>query len=373
MRLDSVIPRPELRALLVERLTTTGVLLYGPRRIGKSTLLEELASDPPHGWHAVRVDLEGCLEDPVRGLADELRRRLGAASLVVGPTLADRVSSLEVAGVGATLRDPSPVAAWAAVEDDLGTALAALGDQQLVVGFDEVPWWLDAITEREGPAGARAALAVLRRLRQRPEFAQRLRFVLTGSIGLAGLAQAIGASAEINDLGTVVVDPMTPVEGATLFETELLARSRRCSSAAATYAATLAGGSPHWIKVLAAAVGPGGAPGVADVDAAAETLLVPAQRKSFADEASEHFRRRHPELRTALVAILDGLSGADGGHPLEAAITAGIAAQPGLSRAQARDCVWLLADGFYLHLDPGDRLSWVNPLFRRWWLRYGGT
>jgi hypothetical protein len=108
------------------------------------------------------------------------------------------------------------------------------------------------------------------------------------------------------------------------------------------------------------------------VDAAVGSLLVPEQRRLFADEGQEHFRRRHADLYPALVAILEAVSADDDGHQLEAAITAALAADDRLTRRRAEECVWLLVDGFYLNVR-GDRLSWVNPLFRRWWLRYGGV
>jgi uncharacterized protein len=357
---------------LLGHLSDASVLLFGARRIGKSTLLEDLVQNRPSLWRAVRVDLEGCLRRPVEALAQGLQTQLRAADLVAGPSrVIERVASVEVAGVGASLREVEAVTGWPAVERDLLEALTRLNGDGLIVALDEVPWWLDAIVEQEGEAAARSALASLRRIRQVSVFADRVRWVLTGSIGLAGLASSLGASAELNDLATQQVEPMTPEEGATLFETEATSRNKSCTPSSARYAARLAGGSPHWIKMLAASLGPGGAASDTDVDLAVETLLVPAQRKLLADEGSEHFRRRHPGLRRALVAILEQLSGSDGPHSMESAVSAALASDADLTRAQAKECVWLLVDGFYLRSD-GDQLSWVNPLFRRWWLKYGG-
>src|SRR5262249_50326759 len=156
-------------------------------------------------------------------------------------------------------------------------------------GLDEVPWWLDTIEERSGASEARSALATLRRIRQAPVFHQRLRMVLTGSIGLAGLAEALEASAELNDLATMLAPPMTEDEGASLFETEVAARGGVCNREAARHAARSAGGSPHWVKVLAVQVGQD-ASTAARVDAAMDALLVPQHRALFADEGREHFR-----------------------------------------------------------------------------------
>jgi hypothetical protein len=110
-----------------------------------------------------------------------------------------------------------------------------------------------------------------------------------------------------------------------------------------------------------------------DIDAAADLLLAPTLRKQFADEGREHFKRRHPEQMPALLAILEALSGDDTGLPAQAALNAARAALPDASAADARECLYLLIDGFYLGEASDGSLSWVMPLFRRWWLRYGGV
>lgn len=314
----------------------------------------------------------GLLDAPVDGLAEALHQALVERALIrPPPALVDRVAELGVAGTSVSLREAARATGWNRVEEDLRAAVAHPNVVRLVVALDEVPWWLDAITETSDASAARSALATLRRLRQTPPLDEKLRMVLTGSIGLAGLAATLNASAELNDLHTVEVPPMTEDEGAALFESEVTARGTKCTSEAARQATQLAGGSPHWLKVLASNIGQSGASRAEDIDAAAEKLLVPQQRQLFADEGQEHFRRRHADLYPALIAILDAMSDADH-HPLEAAVSAALAADPGLSRRRAEECVWLLVDGFYLHLT-GSSLAWVNPLFRRWWLKYGGA
>ena len=55
--------------------------------------------------------------------------------------------------------------------------------------------------------------------------------------------------------------------------------------------------------------------------------------------------------------------------PLSALVTAGLRA--GLTaRAEAEHAIMQLVDEFYLDTE-GDRLRFSNPLFRRWWERFG--
>jgi len=372
MEINDLIPRPVIRAELVEALRVGSVLLYGPRRVGKSTLLDLLGAEPPSRWICLRIDLEGSLEQPVEGLAELLRSHLVQAGLIGASALAERIEGVQAAGVGVTLREGLQRSPWAQMEDDLLRVVGAMEADLLVIALDELPWWLDAVAERDEPATARGALASLRRMRQRRGLAGRLRVVLTGSIGLAGQASELGASAELNDLTTIVMPPMSVEEGATLFEAELTARSLPCCPEAARCATTLAGGSPYWIKRLAAACGRAGALDVGAVEVASEALLAPALRKQFTDEGREHFRRRHTRVMPALLAMLEAVSGADRGNPRQAALNAGLSVQPELTMGETRECLYLLMDGFYLCEGPQDTLDWVNPLFRRWWLRYGG-
>jgi hypothetical protein len=201
---------------------------------------------------------------------------------------------------------------------------------------------------------------------------ERIRWILTGSIGLAGLASDLNASAELNDLDTLEIGPLDPTQGATLFEMELTSTRKVCTAEVAKYAAQLAGGIPHWVKVLASRVRAPGARTKDDIEDAVARLLEPQLRKSFSDEGAEHLQRRHPDRVVAMMAILEALSGQDEGGSFQGALTAAQAAQPELSHKASRDCIFLLIDGYYLRKSMDGSLSWVNPLFRRWWLRYGG-
>ena len=53
-----LIDRPVLRQHLLSTLRRKSMLLYGPRRVGKSTELDRLVTKPPPGQRVVRIDLE---------------------------------------------------------------------------------------------------------------------------------------------------------------------------------------------------------------------------------------------------------------------------------------------------------------------------
>ena len=58
----SLFGRDEDLAALEEQLLAGGVLLVGPRRIGKTELLKQLCRKPPRDTVPVRVDLEGLVD-----------------------------------------------------------------------------------------------------------------------------------------------------------------------------------------------------------------------------------------------------------------------------------------------------------------------
>lgn len=372
MTQDSLLPRTDLLEHIHDSLRRSSVILHGPRRVGKSTTIEQLAARQGTGLRVVRIDLEGHLEHPVASLVEQVHRRMVEIDLLRGPTILDQVQSVQGGPIGVSLRDRPTPQAWQAMERDLLVAVDGLDSDLLVIALDEVPWWLDALEEQR-PGQARAALGALRRIRQERALKDRVHFILTGSIGLAGQAAELGASAELNDMETLSVPPMEPELAATLFETELTSDGRPCAGDAARAAAALAGGSPHWVKRLASLVDRHGASTPAAVEAAVERLLAPGLRRELSDEGREHFQRRHPGAWPAMAAILDALSGGDVDQPWQGAVNAALATRPDFTTRQAEVIIYLLIDGFYLRRQEDGGLAWVNPLLRRWWLRYGGA
>ena len=107
----------------------------------------------------------------------------------------------------------------------------------------------------------------------------------------------------------------------------------------------------------------------AEVDEAVEQLLSPRMRHLFDDEGNAHLQRRHGDRAPALKAMLSAASATDVGVPRATLLTAGM--RGGLSgRSDAERALLQLADEFYLAQHEG-RYRFQNPLFRRWWERFG--
>ncbi len=188
---------------------------------------------------------------------------------------------------------------------------------------------------------------------------------------MAGLAIAVGATAELNDLSPKTLAPLRPKHGAELFIREAQGLGLRVSQEAALAAHDAAGGSPHWIKQIgqqlprsAEDLGPDA------VVLAIEALLAPPLRDLFEDDLRQHLFRRHPSRADLLMAILDAAAAGSDGAPQPALVAAALQARPGLDRRSAEEAICTLVDEFYL---AGDDvwLRMANPLHQQWWAKYG--
>lgn len=360
------------RDVLVESLWTTlrstSVLMFGQRRVGKSRLLDYMETQPRLGTHLVRVDLEGL--STVDGAVQRIVDRI--AEPRPGIELASRVQGIEVAGVGVQLAQPEVVDPWLRLHRELRRSLSEGGG--LVVALDEVPWWLDRLEEAHS-GGARTALAQLRHLAD-DRLLDQVRWILTGSVGLAGRAAQWGASADINHLEPVVVPPLDDVAGSTLFETEVVAHGCSADLLAAREAHRIAGGLPHWIKALAsgacATVGSGQRVDVAAVTAELERRLGTLFRHALEEEMHTHFTRRwSPRELAVRNAVLDQVAPHTEPAPRRGIVAAALSLLgSGHSPREVEDVILRLIDEFYL-VEQGDRVLFTVPLYSLWWARWG--
>jgi len=355
-------------------------LLTGPRRIGKTELLKHLAQHPREGWRVVRIDVQAA-RDTQEGLA-RLRDGLNRANL--GPKVlakaAGQVESLQIAGVRASIRAKNLPDVWSQMGTDLAAALSHLKEKQrLVIALDEVPWWVAEIRKLEGDNAARTALSGLRHLRERDDLKPRTRWILTGSVGLTGLAKALNASAEINDvLPQVLLGPLKSAAGQTLFEMLTTDRGLQCDADASKLGCAEAGGSPHWIRWLAGRA----ASRVQEAGSKVTTQHVQGAladiesdrlgRVLFDDEGRVHLLKAHgPDDARIAAAILTAAAEAQG--PISTSEIQS-AAQQVMSRPDRRKVEQIgssLINAWYLDEVGDGSLRFVNPLFQRWWGKFG--
>lgn len=185
------------------------LLLSGPRRLGKTSLLKHFANHArTNGARVVYVDVSGATDELglIERLLRELRSLEGAG---VPKTVSKRVTralagleSLKVSIVELKQRaDGRPP--WRQGADELEEILNALGRSRspwfLLV--DELPVLLKHLSEDDA-TGQRVErlLSWCRELRQTAGGAARVRWVFCGSIGLSAMTNRLGLTHTINDL-----------------------------------------------------------------------------------------------------------------------------------------------------------------------------
>jgi hypothetical protein len=160
-----------------------GIYMNDLRRIGKTQILVKMHAAPPAGWHPLKRDLGGL--HTAAEFAAQVYRDAAELLSPMKRTLRGLVTVLkDVEAVGVLKLRSGEAAPWkevlARTFRDLDAEMADLRER-VVFLWDEVPYLLENIAKREGSAVAMEVLDALRALSQDYD---RVRLVLTGSIGL---------------------------------------------------------------------------------------------------------------------------------------------------------------------------------------------
>jgi hypothetical protein len=377
-----MIGRSRDRQRLVELMGESSVLMKGPRRVGKTTLLKHLAVQPPVGWTLVRVNVEVAktLDEGIETIKGALQER----GLVPGrwKEIAKTVKKLGYGGVEIDLRGLAARDPQARLLGLVSTALGRLGPSgRLGLLLDEVPWWLDRIQKpragfgaRQGEDEARQTLGLLHGLTTHEGLMARLRVVLTGSVGLRPIARLLDCDEYLAHLEDYELLPLDELAGAALFEANLPDRDLEPDACARAH--QLAAGIPEWIVQLAGYVARGETPVRSpDVERAAERFLGSGDiSRPFDRERRRHLKLRYGnEDAAVMVKILDVVADRDGPTPVDGLVLVAMSQSAGgMDERCARSLVDRLVGAYFLiHVEEGKDVAFHTPLFKQAWRRYG--
>lgn len=208
------------RATVVEHLkgilTNDDILLLGPRRIGKtSTARAVMASVKAQGWRTIEINVASCIDE--RGFLDKLETALkpelasfsGRALGVVGEAfgkISGRIKSVKIpvpgsGSVGIELNDEG-TEDWTKVASDV-LHLIAQADERWLIYVDELPILLFTIIRNDPQNGVQRVRRFLdwfrNDVRALPD-AHKVRWLISGSVGLDTLVQEHGMADTINSL-----------------------------------------------------------------------------------------------------------------------------------------------------------------------------
>lgn len=356
------------------------VLLLGPRRVGKSSMLRHLKKTAPsHGFIPVEMSLAGITEEV------QVIQRLYAAigrhaqgkqivKMVAGGPLNKFFQRFRKLGFGPVSFELEASAAthWAELGESLTEALGQRPDTKWLFLLDEVSLLVQHLLEKD-PVRARTFLNWLRELRIGPRAARQNRWFITGSIGLPTITRAVSLSDTINDLHSPF-DHYGPFsqETARSFLKEL---AKQHSLPLADEMEQHILNRVEWLipfhlqNVFSRLRGLGQPVTAQSIDGVMDSLANSGALFSFWEErVRKHLRQ--PESKCAL-AILDPIARDPTGatqETLSQTLAKLIADQDERLKVLRFLLDLLIADGYLVHVE--GRHRFLSPLLREYWRRH---
>lgn len=360
------------------------ISMPGPRRLGKTFVLDRLLeAAPSHKWTAVKVEVAGCRD--TRAFFRQLCSRIGSKKAA-----GKRATDWLLQRLGQAVDPRTDTAGnWyqAFISLDHETYFERLikamhedERRRWVLLIDELPIFLKALHDQgaQGVEVARNFMNLTSRLRvDYPK----VRWLITGSIGLEPLAQAgnymgVLAKYHIYQLPTLseaqacdfVIDLAQTgrlVERSVITRAEASAIVRATGWLSAYYLEAVA-------KKLTGAPAESAAQADAHVEDAMKRLLEPAELPTFA-VWEEHLRKHYRDgERVIALAVLNALAPYPDGRDIDALLVA--VKKPELTKSTLRNLLMRLdAEGFIV-IDNWDSetplATFRNVLLRRWWQRF---
>lgn len=365
------------------------VVLSGPRRLGKTSLLQRLVDDSSaRGWHAVLVDLQG--HSSVEGMLSELERRLPDGAIVrwleavkrTTGRAADRLRKVEINlpggfGGGLDLQAP-PTASWASQAHRLQARLAS---QPVLILVDEFSVFLEKLIARDR-AGAEQLLGWLRTWRCASNV--QCRFVFSGSIGINTLLTRQKFITYFNDCFDFRLQAFSRAEATAMVREELVRECRPHAAEVPDHICDRVGWlSPYYVNLLLleslrAARDRETEQGVSaspvlktDVEDGYERLL--AVRSRFVHWAQRLERDLAPLELSIAMKVLASVSRKPEGltrRQLLARLNV-VEPDPGVRSERLERALWHLEEDGYVSTER-DRVQFLSFLLRDYWHRNHG-
>ncbi len=378
---------------LWDALMKNNALLLAPRRMGKTSVMDNLVDNPRHDFRVISINVESfetptefflelldaLKEDQPDYVRDHLAKGLGYLKKALG-----RIEGVSVSEFKLSLRKLDN---WEREWRERGQNLfnrIEHGDMRILFIIDEFPDML--INMRKKDAGAMEAfLQFFRTVRQQRE--SKMRWLIAGSVNVRGTLAQYGLLPTINDLQAVPLPPFTADETAEFVVTMLGDRQVNYDPMIIPHIQLLLGEPVpfflqmltqqmhrHWKQHKRALT-------TADVDVVFERDLL----GELARDRLQHFRERifvyYPdEERDAACEVLDMLSLSTHGISRDALFQyyRVVEAQKTVPRAGNvlekgyDNLLYLLQSDFYVDEASKGLWNFKSTLLKRWWAKYYG-
>lgn len=211
------------------------IQITAPRRVGKTSILWYLLDNNIAERHYVYVDTESVADAShfyrklLEGILNNSRIsrsiKLKTGLEDKGNRFFQKIKSIKLFNAALEFNHEPEVRDYYEEFQNFLTGYASVEDIELVLLIDEFPQTIENIRKKDADAAVNF-LQRKRELRLDPVISKNVRFIYTGSIGLNQTVSAINATATINDLASIEVEPLSEAEALELFHKLLHTQSR---------------------------------------------------------------------------------------------------------------------------------------------------
>jgi hypothetical protein len=375
---EQVVGRNQLIRQFWEILSEQSLIINAERRMGKTSIIRKMESEPLGDRIAIYQDLEGIktplefVDTVLNGVKNYLSRVKKTQNWL--NELNKSLGGMEIGGLIKLPASREPD--WKPILTQTFADLVKHQSGQVVFLWDEVPFMLDKIKQNQGEQVATDVLDILRQLRQTHPA---LRMVYTGSIGLHHVLSSFknqGYGGEpTNDMAIMDVPPLAEEQGTILTAQLLKGEGINCPMGIETTAKAIALSVdciPFYIQNLVRKLKEQGIP---------ENLhLAPIVEDALIDPNNlwrmEHYRERINKYylldeRKYAIAILDILGNSD--YPLafnKLLNSLSVELEQNPEKEMTRKVLNFLQKDYYLTRDRRENdfnYRFRHPLIKRYW------
>jgi hypothetical protein len=357
------------------------ISMHGPRRLGKTFLLDRLSdAAPAHGWIAMKVELAGCTD--TRAVFRELCGRIGKARSG-GQRAIDWVKQRfsqfaePRTEAGGTWYQPFIGVDHEAYFERLIAAMHDDPEHRWILLIDELPIFLKVLHDR-GPTGVAAACDFMNQVSRLRQKYPRVRWMITGSIGIEPLAQVGNYMGVLAKFETFELKPLTKEQAKDFVKDiasqgHLLHRQEITEAEAQALIEAVGWRAAYYLDALAQKLeGPletEREPAKLAIDAAVNRLVKLSESAKFGTW-EEHLHKHYLDSdRSIAFSVLNMLARDAQGADIDGLLST--LQRTDLTRDRLTKVLMRLnSEGFIAVDDWGydaPRCNFLNPLLRLWW------
>jgi len=208
------------------------LLLSAPRRVGQTSIIHYIKDNPTEEYYCVYVDTEDVTDSQtffkvlLKAIFDiENKSRYQKSIERAGKTIKgffDKIDTVDIGGffsIDFNGKDDKNIDYYEKFKEFLEKV--DLDNRKILLMVDEFPVTIEHIKDEQGEQAARNFLKQNRAIRQNDKYNQKIKFIYTGSIGLLSVVKKLNATADVNDILSYKLRPLTLTESLDLCHTLL--------------------------------------------------------------------------------------------------------------------------------------------------------